>query len=191
MTAPPDDWASPAKAAASLGITRQQLCRKLEELQAVGAAQRDGKRWYVRLEDLALTYAQVAPGSALALSPPTEEGAPAGDAEEGKIPPQHVSKARREHYLAEMAEMESRRRAGELIEVSFVSQQVFSLTREFRDRLITRPAQWAPELLGLENVVEIEIRLEEFVREFLLDLTSEDRGLPARVDQALERGPEP
>jgi hypothetical protein len=176
------------EAAKLLGVHRRGIDRKKEGLLRMGQAVRMGGRIMYESEGLEAAY--------LALAEPQAGSkvgrdlqAEAEQLEEEGIPALHISKARREFYLAELAEIEAKRRAGELIEAAKVETALFTTSRGFRDALLARPSQWAPELAGVESVGEVAIILERQVHSFLVDFSDPERGFEGQARRGMEEEP--
>lgn len=100
--------------------------------------------------------------SALPLDPP-----PSADEDEG-IDFQKA-RARREHYLARLAENESRKSDGDLVERAAVENAAFATGRMLRDLLLGLPKQISAELAAISDPWELERRLTAGLRRVLED----------------------
>jgi len=100
--------------------------------------------------------------SALPLDPP-----PSADEDEG-IDFQKA-RARREHYLARLAENESRKSDGDLVERAAVESAAFATGRMLRDLLLGLPKQISAELAAISDPWELERRLTAGLRRVLED----------------------
>ena len=85
------------------------------------------------------------------------------------------ARAKREHHNAQIAEMESRRMAGELAEVSDFDATLQKLAANVRSKFVSLPSKLAPSLVGLESVAEIEAELSRAVYEALAELSGHGR----------------
>ena len=81
------------------------------------------------------------------------------------------ARAQREHWNAQIAEMEARKMAGELIEAAEVGAAVQRLHVNFRAKVLGIPTKLAPVLLGVETLAEIESMLTDAVHEALQELS--------------------
>lgn len=100
--------------------------------------------------------------SAPPLDPP-----PSADEDEG-IDFQKA-RARREHYLARLAENEARKSDGELVEREAVENAAFASGRMLRDLLLGLPKQIGAELAAISDPWELERRLTAGLRRVLED----------------------
>lgn len=97
------------------------------------------------------------------LDPPPEVG------EAGKEPDFQKARARREHFLARLAENEARKSDGELVERAKVEQAAFAAGRLLRDLLLGLPKQISAELSAITDPWEVERRLTAGLRRVLED----------------------
>lgn len=97
------------------------------------------------------------------LDPPPEVG------EAGKEPDFQKARARREHFLARLAENEARKSDGELVERAKVEQAAFAAGRLLRDLLLGLPKQISAELSAVTDPWEVERRLTAGLRRVLED----------------------
>ena len=81
------------------------------------------------------------------------------------------ARAQREHWNAQIAEMEARKMVGDLIEAAEVSTAVQRLHVNFRAKALTIPTKTAPLLVGMESLAEIEAILTAAVHEALQELS--------------------
>lgn len=100
-------------------------------------------------------------------------GAPKADADAG-VPKStehnyQNARARREHYLARLAEMEALREEGSLAAVEDIRNAAFATARMLRDLLLGLPKQIGPELAAISDPWEVERKLTEELRRVLLD----------------------
>ena len=92
------------------------------------------------------------------------------------------ARARREHYLARLAENESRKSDGELVEREAVELAAFSTGRMLRDLLLGLPKSISAELAALSDPWEVERHLTTGLRRVLEDA---QRLSVADLDKAL------
>ncbi len=78
------------------------------------------------------------------------------------------ARAMKEKSLALQAEVDHKKAIGELVERDSVDKIIFERARQFRDGLMTWKRRIAPELVGKDNIHEIEDLLERDIR-FLLN----------------------
>lgn len=79
------------------------------------------------------------------------------------------ARARREHYLARLAENESRKSDGELVERVAVENAAFATGRMLRDLLLGLPKQISAELAAISDPWELERQLTAGLRRVLED----------------------
>lgn len=130
-----------------------------------------------------MTAGQLAmPSKAKPKSPTILGGARAGSgrktdaerSEQGYID-YNEARARREHYNAQIAEMEARKIAGELAETSQIDTVWQGILGNVRAKLVSIPAKTAPSLLGLESIAEIESALTDAIYEAMAELSGSGR----------------
>jgi len=102
----------------------------------------------------------------LAPAAPPLESPPSGDPDE---PDFQKARARREHFLARLAENESRKSDGELVEREKVEHAAFAAGRLLRDLLFGLPKQISAELSAITDPWEVERRLTAGLRRVLED----------------------
>lgn len=79
------------------------------------------------------------------------------------------SRAQREHYLAQLAESEARKAAGDLVEREAVEAAAFASGRMLRDLILGLPKQIAPGLASINDPWELERTLTTHLRRVLED----------------------
>lgn len=79
------------------------------------------------------------------------------------------ARARREHYLARLAENESRKSDGDLVERAAVENAAFATGRLLRDLLLGLPKQISAELAAVSDPWELERQLTAGLRRVLED----------------------
>ncbi len=79
------------------------------------------------------------------------------------------ARARREHYLARLAENEARKSDGELVEREAVENAAFATGRLLRDLLLGLPKQLSAELASIGDPWELERQLTAGLRRVLED----------------------
>ena len=87
----------------------------------------------------------------------------------GKQPDFQRARARREYYLAQLAEAEFHKVQGSQVELEAVKTGAFNAGRLLRDQLLGMPPQLAPELAAMTDPWEIERRLTAAIRASLED----------------------
>lgn len=110
------------------------------------------------------------PAAAAAAATPPAAAQPAPADAPGAPPPPPAEggyadhRARREKAEAEEAELRVARLAGRLLDKSAVEPAVFDVVRAMRDRVMNVPARAAPEVIGLVEVRQVQLLLEEHLR---------------------------
>lgn len=109
----------------------------------------------------------------------TIPGAPSQDDDEidvdqliDGIPAVMVSKAKREFYLAAKAQLEHEESLGKKIDIDLAQEDTLKCYRDCRDSLLKIPSKTSAVLAGMDNVDEIEVYLDSFLRQSLTDLAS-------------------
>jgi len=106
--------------------------------------------------------------------------------DEGPAPGQHLgaqgvtyaaSRADRESFLAKLAELDYRARAGELLEAEAVRAEVFKLGRRCRDMLLSLPERLAPRLAAGLDVGEAHRILREEVERVCNEIAAGARAI--------------
>lgn len=81
------------------------------------------------------------------------------------------ARARREHYLARLAENESKKSDGDLAERATVEEAAFAAGRLLRDLLLGLPKQVSAELAAIDDPWALEKHLTSAIRRALEDAT--------------------
>lgn len=133
--------------------------------------EKDGKRWLDRDLALELWRKNTRATHNAKVSQPDPIAAPPADKEglrqwvqhlpDEAIPALHESRARREHFQAELAAMNVAQQRGELVSAADVQAEAFKRGREVRDRMLSIPARLAPELAGCNDARQVYVRLEQ------------------------------
>ncbi|WP_374979252.1 terminase small subunit [Pseudomonas solani] len=121
-------------------------------------------------------HAHVTPSSSATLPAPPTFGQP--DFQKAR--------ARREHYLAGLAEDEFRKGRGELVERETVDREGFDIARTVRDLLLGLPAKVSGELVAITDAWEMEQRLTALIRSALEEAAGEVTARSAANDEAEE-----
>ena len=166
-----------------LGVTRQAVHELIErEVLTLGAD---------RLLDLEASRAAIAERvrptakSAAAVAPPADADAvPAGDATNAST--LYVAKAQREVAEARMAELRLQQLERALIDREAAVQAAFTAFRTLRDNLMQTPRRVAGQVLALTSPREVQLLLEDAIRQTLEDFQRKTlAGLAQRMgDQA-------
>lgn len=104
----------------------------------------------------------------LAPAAPPLDPPPAVD-DDGEAIDFQKARARREHFLARLAENESRKSDGELVERAAVENAAFAIGRMLRDLLLGLPKQISAELAAITDPWELERQLTAGLRRVLED----------------------
>ena len=86
-----------------------------------------------------------------------------------------IARAKREEHNAEIAEMEARKMAGELGELSAMDEALQRVVANAQVKALAIPHKVAPLLVGLESLAEVQAILMAAVREMLSELAADGR----------------
>lgn len=139
---------------------------------SAAVVEKDGRRWLDRDAALELWNRNTRPTHNAKISQPDViEAPPPADAEglrqwvqqlpDEDIPALHDSRARREHFQAELAAMQVAQQRGELVSAEDVRREAFKRGREVRDNMLLIPARLAAELAGCNDPRTVYLRLEQ------------------------------
>jgi len=178
---------SQVQAAELLGVSRKAVYNKREQLEACGQARRIGAQLMYESEGLADTWlalTQLQPSNAARLEQLQEQVA--GDrtnplveqakreteaaAAAGVIPGYPESRARREHFLARLAELEVQVREGQLVDAAAAKAATFERGRRVRNQIMGLPARIAGDLAAEADPARVAITLERELVECLTAL---------------------
>lgn len=183
------------EAAAVLGLDSPgDLYRKVKAGRLPGAAQYPKKngmlQWMVEREGLEDAWAKVnrRKGRPVVIRGAEPPAAPAMKPEgRGPVPDYDDSRARHEFEKANLAELERKRREGELIERETVGRSLAKLMSILRTELLGLPSTLRDRVPHL-TAAEIEVA-EDLIRRSLDDLASgmKSDGLPSEPWQGLAR----
>ncbi len=125
------------------GLTVQREYREnTDHAKAIGPRVRDGKL--------------AAVGDTSPATAPAE-----GEGEEFTVPKLNDSKARLEYFKAQTAEVEYRKKVGELVEVETVRREAFESARALREAILSVPDRLAAELTAETDPNRVHSRLTE------------------------------
>ena len=82
-------------------------------------------------------------------------------------------RARKDSELADKAALENQLRRGELIETAIIGDKWSEILMRVRSRLLRLPWSLSPLLIGVDDVVKIQITIEEQIRDALTELATE------------------
>lgn len=168
-------------AADRLKISRRTLDRKKSELIKLGQAVMVGKRLMYETDGLrealaALVELQpanakwLAGGDSLSARAKADTDAAAAS---GQIPEYGESRAKREHYLARLAELQVATQEGQLMAADEVRAKWFEVGRRVRNWLQAMASRVAPDLAAMNDPAEVSIFLERQVHDALMALADD------------------
>ena len=82
-------------------------------------------------------------------------------------------KARKEHEMANKLEMENAVRSGQLIEASHVTAAIQDMIMRSKARLLRLPTSLARLLVGQTDMITVQNKIEEGIRDALTELSVE------------------
>jgi hypothetical protein len=171
------------EAARVLGISRRTLDRKKDPLMKLGQAVIVGKRLMYETDGLrealgALVDRQPANAQWLAgegkLAQRAKEETDAAAAT-GQIPEYGESRAKREHYLARLAELQVASQEQQLMDADEVRRERFETGRRIRNWLMAMAARVAPDLAVMDEPAAISIFMERQMADALTGLADDLR----------------
>lgn len=83
------------------------------------------------------------------------------------------AKAKEKVYRAQLAELKAKLTSGELVEVAKVKTEWTAMIGNARARLLALPSKLAARGIGAASVGELQMLLEEGIREVLLELADD------------------
>jgi len=87
-----------------------------------------------------------------------------------------TARDRLETAKAKLAEMEIAVAEGRYIEVDTAARVVEAQLAELRSQLVTFPQRWAPLLLGLKTIPEVQVKLDEAIAGAMTSLSRNGNG---------------
>ena len=169
-----------AELATIKGCTKAAVTHASKSRIAAAVVEKDGKRWLDR--DLALELWNkntLRNNNAKVSVPDPVEPAPrdAGELEaainklpDDAIPELNESRARREHYQAELAKLQVTQQRGELVPVEQVKKEAFALGRSVREALANLADRLSHQLAGETDPARIHQVLSDEHRAALVEL---------------------
>ena len=162
------------------GCTKAAVTHATKSLIAAAVVEKDDKRWLDR--DLAIELwdknTKATHNSKVRRADPIEP--PPADAAELKrrveglpddaIPDLNESRARREHYQAELAKLQVTQQRGELVPADEVKKQAFQIGRSVREALSNLADRLSHQLAGETDPVRIHLVLTQEHRAALMEL---------------------
>lgn len=91
----------------------------------------------------------------------------------GQVPPLMESKARREHYLAELARLQFEQQSGDLLAADDVKKSAFAMARAIREAFMNMGDRLSFEFAGETDETVINQTLTEELRKVLEELCKE------------------
>jgi hypothetical protein len=83
------------------------------------------------------------------------------------------AKAKRETYLAQMAELDYRQRSGELLKADEVAETWLEQVAIAKGRLLALPSRVAPALVGMSDLRAIEVLLRDALTQIMEELAGD------------------
>lgn len=173
------------EAAKVLNISRRTLDRKKDQLVRMGQVVKVGKRLMYETDGL-----REALGSVLDRHPANAEWLKGGGddltarakadveaaASSGQIPEYGESRAKREFYLARLAELQVAKAEEQLLDAEQVKAMWFEAGRRVRNWLMAMASRVAPDLAAMDEPGVIGIYMEKQMAEALTALANDLRG---------------
>ena len=170
-----------AELAALKGCSKAAVTYAAKSRIAAAVVERDGRRWVDRDRALALwdkntkdvPHAKVR--RADPISPPPADAAEIRRRVESlpaeAIPDLNESRARHEHFKAELAALQVATQRGELVSAAEVKESAFKEARRARDRLMAIPSRLASQLASCSDPRQCHLLLAEEIRVCLRGLS--------------------
>lgn len=172
--------------AALKGCSKAAVTGAVRSRIAAAVVEKDGKRWLDR--DLALELwnknTKATHNAKVSQADPIEEPAPRDARElrarlealpDDAIPELNESRARREHYQAELSKLQVAQQRKELVPAEEVKKQAFQIGRSVREALANLADRLSHQLAGETDPAVIHQLLSDEHRDALLALVEADR----------------
>jgi len=170
-----------AELATIKGCTKAAVTHASKSRIAAAVVVKDGKKWLDRDLALELWNKNTLRNNNAKVSQPDDAGAePARDARQlrqrvnalpdDSIPDLNESRARREHYQAELAKLQVTQQRGELVAVDDVKKQAFKMGRAVRESLANLADRLSHQLAGEDDPTVIHKLLSDEHRAALIEL---------------------
>ena len=167
--------------AAIKGCTKAAVTHATKSRIAAAVVEQDGKRWLERDLALELWRKNTLKNNAAKVDEPDPiEPPPPRDAQElrrrvaglpdDEIPELNESRARREHYQAELAKLEVDLKRRELVPAAEVQKEAFALGRSVREALANLADRLSHQLAGETDPARIHAVLTDEHRSALVEL---------------------
>jgi hypothetical protein len=166
------------------GCTKAAVTHAIKSRIAAAVVEKDGKRWLDR--DLALELwnknTKATPASKVSRPDPVEPPPPTDAAElkrrvqglpDDSIPDLNESRARREHYQAELSKLQVTQQRGELVAADEVKKEAFKMGRSVREALANLADRLSHQLAGETDPTVIHQVLTQEHRAALVELCNE------------------
>lgn len=156
--------------AAIRGCSKAAVTHATKARIADAVVEQDGRRWLDRDLALELWNKNTMATHNAKISRPDPTTPPATAAElrkrvqalpDDQIPDLNESRAKREHYQAELAKLQCQQQRGELVEAEEVRREAFKLGRTIRDSLMALPDRLAAQLAGTSDTRLCHILLSQ------------------------------
>jgi len=169
-----------AEFAAIRGCTKAAVTHASKSRIAGAVVEKDGKRWLDRDLALELWNKNTVANSVSKVSRPDPVEEPVRDADELRrrvnglpddaIPDLNESRARREHYQAELAKLQVTQQRGELVPADEVKKEAFKMGRSVREALANLADRLSHQLAGETDPTVIHQVLTQEHRAALVEL---------------------
>jgi hypothetical protein len=170
--------------AAIKGCTKAAVTHATKSRIAAAVMEKDGKRWLDRDLALELWRKNTLKNNAAKVDDPDPVESPPRDAQElrrrveglpdDEIPELNESRARREHYQAELAKLEVDLKRKELVPADEVKKEAFQIGRSVREALSNLADRLSHQLAGETDPAVIHQLLSDEHRDALLALVEAD-----------------
>ena len=157
-----------------LGVRKGAITNALRDGRLKDSVVKDGRIRKIKLKEGIDEFREKTNfkySSKKAIYEPTEKEEEAAAAKGTKTPPTYSqSRAYREAFTAKAAELDYKKRIGQLVEIEDVKKEVFELARTARNLLLTIPNRVAARIVSMEKPEEVSKVLTEEIREALFDV---------------------
>ncbi len=170
--------------AAIKGCTKAAVTHATKSRIAAAVMEKDGKRWLDRDLALELWRKNTLKNNAAKVDDPDPVESPPRDAQElrrrveglpdDEIPELNESRARREHYQAELAKLEVDLKRKELVPADEVKKEAFQIGRSVREALSNLADRLSHQLAGETDPAVIHQLLSDEHRDALLAMVEAD-----------------
>ena len=106
--------------------------------------------------------------------------------DDGDVPDYYVERARHEQYKANLAQLDLKKKSGELIPVDEVVSDWGKMITACKTKLLALPSKVSPILQNCEDVREMEQAIKSVILEALDELSSTSREVNTTADSVVE-----